>query len=108
VYLLWPFTSPEVTAGLVPKVAEIAVRHVGRIVYLSAQPAADQPGSFRALVERAIASVAVRALTEDGHALFCGCHVRGPRPVGGVMGDGHVRPRCDAVPERGHDLVRAR
>jgi uncharacterized protein YbjT (DUF2867 family) len=54
VLLLWPFTSPEMTAGLAPKVAEIAARHAGRIVYLSAQAAADQPGSFRALVERAI------------------------------------------------------
>jgi uncharacterized protein YbjT (DUF2867 family) len=53
-FLLWPFTSPEVTAGLAPKVAEIAARHVTRIVYLSAQPAADQPDSFWALVERAI------------------------------------------------------
>src|SRR5258708_5588673 len=41
-FLMWPFTSPELTAGLAPKVAEIAARHVGRIVYLSAQPAADQ------------------------------------------------------------------
>jgi uncharacterized protein YbjT (DUF2867 family) len=53
-FLLWPFTSPEVTAGLAPKVAEIAARHVTRIVYLSAPPAADQPDSFWALVERAI------------------------------------------------------
>lgn len=53
-FLLWPFTSAEVTAGLAPKVAEIAARHVARVVYLSAQPAADQPGSFWALVERAI------------------------------------------------------
>src|SRR5215469_304824 len=53
-FLLWPFTSPELTAGLAPKVAEIAARHAGRIVYLSAQAAADQPGSFWALVERAI------------------------------------------------------
>jgi uncharacterized protein YbjT (DUF2867 family) len=53
-FLLWPFTSPEMTAGLAPKVAEIAARHAGRIVYLSAQAAADQPGSFWALVERAI------------------------------------------------------
>jgi uncharacterized protein YbjT (DUF2867 family) len=117
VFLLWPFTSPEVTAGLAPKVAEVAARHVSRVVYLSAQPAAEQPGSFWALVERAIedseagwtflrpagfaantlmwadqirsgdvvrwpfaaaaramiderdiAGVAVRALTEDGHA----------------------------------------
>jgi uncharacterized protein YbjT (DUF2867 family) len=116
-FLLWPFTSAEVTAGLARKVAEIAARHVARVVYLSAQPAADQPDSFWALVERAIeesgapwtflrptgfaantlmwadqvrsgdvvrwpfgaarralidehdiAAVAVRALTEDGHA----------------------------------------
>ena len=53
-FLVWPFTSPEMTAGLAPKVAEIAARHAARIVYLSAQPAADQPGSFWALVERAI------------------------------------------------------
>ncbi len=53
-FLLWPFTSPEMTAGLAPKVAEITARHAGRIVYLSAQAAADQPGSFWALVERAI------------------------------------------------------
>jgi uncharacterized protein YbjT (DUF2867 family) len=53
-FLVWPFTSPEMTAGLAPKVAEIAARHAARIVYLSAQPAADRPGSFWALVERAI------------------------------------------------------
>ena len=53
-FLVWPFTSSEVTAGLAPKVAEIAARHARRVVYLSAQPAADQPGSFWALVERAI------------------------------------------------------
>jgi uncharacterized protein YbjT (DUF2867 family) len=117
VFLLWPFTSPEMTADLAPKVAEIAARHVPRIVYLSAQPAAERPESSWALVERAIegsgaewtflrptgfaantlmwadqirsgdvvrwpfptaaraliderdiAAVAVRALTEDGHA----------------------------------------
>jgi uncharacterized protein YbjT (DUF2867 family) len=53
-FLVWPFTSPEVTAGLAPKVAEIAARHARRVVYLSAQHAADQPRSFWALVERAI------------------------------------------------------
>src|SRR5262249_58456486 len=52
-FLVWPFTSPETTAGLAPKVAEIAARHAGRIVYLSAQAAADRPGSFWALVGRA-------------------------------------------------------
>ena len=51
-FLLWPFTSAELTAGLAPKVAEIAARHVAQVVYLSAQPAADQPDSFWALVER--------------------------------------------------------
>ena len=117
-FLLWPFTSADVTADLAPKVAALAAaRHVGRVVYLSAQPAAERPGSFWALAERAIevsgvpwtflrptgfasntlmwadqirsgdvvrwpfgaaaraliderdiAAVAVRALTEDGHA----------------------------------------
>jgi uncharacterized protein YbjT (DUF2867 family) len=116
-FLLWPFTSTEVTAALAPQVAKLAARHVTRIVYLSAQPAAERPGSFWALTERAvegsgaewtflrptgfasntlmwadqirsgdvvrwpfgaaarsliderdIAAVAVKALTEDGHA----------------------------------------
>ncbi len=116
-FLLWPFTSTEVTAALAPQVAKLAARHVTRIVYLSAQPAAERPGSFWALAERAvedsgaewtflrptgfasntlmwadqirsgdvvrwpfgaaarsliderdIAAVAVKALTEDGHA----------------------------------------
>jgi uncharacterized protein YbjT (DUF2867 family) len=116
-FLLWPFTSAELTADLAPRVAKIAARHVARVVYLSAQPAGERPGSFWALVERAIedsgvawtflrptgfasntllwadqirsgdvvrwpfgaaartliderdiAAVAVRALTEDGHA----------------------------------------
>ena len=53
-FLIWPFTSPELTADLAPKVVDILARQTGRIVYLSAQPAADQPGSFWALVERAI------------------------------------------------------
>jgi len=53
-FLVWPFTSPEMTAGLAPKVAGIAARHAARIVYLSAQPAADRSASFWALVERAI------------------------------------------------------
>jgi uncharacterized protein YbjT (DUF2867 family) len=54
VFLVWPFTSPEITSDLAPRVAGVAARHASRIVYLSAQPAADQPGSFWALVERAI------------------------------------------------------
>jgi uncharacterized protein YbjT (DUF2867 family) len=54
VFLVWPFTSATITSGLAPKAAEIAARHAGPVVYLSAQTAADQPGSFWALVERAI------------------------------------------------------
>jgi uncharacterized protein YbjT (DUF2867 family) len=38
-FVLWPFTLPEVTARLAPVVAGIAARHVSRVVYLSAQPA---------------------------------------------------------------------
>jgi len=53
-FLIWPFTSAEQTQGLAPKVAEVVSRQVSRVVYLSAQPAADRPGSFWALVERAI------------------------------------------------------
>jgi uncharacterized protein YbjT (DUF2867 family) len=52
-FLVWPFTSAEVTAGLAAEVAAIAARHVARVVYLSAQ-AAERPGSFWALTERAI------------------------------------------------------
>ena len=53
-FLLWPFTSAELTATLAPQVAKLAARHVTHIVYLSAQPAAERPGSFWALTERAI------------------------------------------------------
>ena len=53
-FLLWPFTSAELTATLAPQVAKLAARHVTRIVYLSAQPAAERPDSFWALTERAI------------------------------------------------------
>jgi uncharacterized protein YbjT (DUF2867 family) len=58
-FLLWPFTSAELTAALAPKLAEIAARHVGRVVYLSAQPAGERPGSFWALVEQAIEDAGV-------------------------------------------------
>ena len=58
-FLLWPFTSAELTAALAPKLAEIAARHVGRVVYLSAQPAGEQPGSFWALAEQAIEDTGV-------------------------------------------------
>jgi uncharacterized protein YbjT (DUF2867 family) len=58
-FLLWPFTSAELTAALVPRLAEIAARHVGRVVYLSAQPAGERPGSFWALAEQAIEDAGV-------------------------------------------------
>jgi uncharacterized protein YbjT (DUF2867 family) len=58
-FLLWPFTSAEVAANLAPEVAKLAARHVARVVYLSAQPAGERPGSFWALVEQAIADSGV-------------------------------------------------
>jgi uncharacterized protein YbjT (DUF2867 family) len=58
-FLLWPFTSAELTAALAPKLAEIAARHVGRVVYLSAQAAGERPGSFWALAEQAIEDAGV-------------------------------------------------
>ena len=117
VFLVWPFTSPEVAADLGARVVEVLARHVTRFVYLSAEAAAGRPVSFWATIERLIegtgaawtflrptgfatntlmwadqirgqarvrwpygaatrsliheydiAAVAVRALTEDGHA----------------------------------------
>ena len=56
VYLPWPFTSAELTATLAPQVITLIARHVPRIVYLSAEPAASRPDSFWALVEQAIRS----------------------------------------------------
>ncbi len=53
-FLVWPFTSPEIAARLAPVVARIAARHVSRVVYLSAQAAGERPESFWAVVERAI------------------------------------------------------
>jgi uncharacterized protein YbjT (DUF2867 family) len=58
-FLLWPFTSAELTAALAPKLAEIAARRVGRVVYLSAQAAGERPGSFWALAEQAIQDTGV-------------------------------------------------
>ena len=58
-FLIWPFTSPELTATLAPQVAAAAARHVGRVVLLSATPAADRPGSFWAISERAVAQASV-------------------------------------------------
>jgi uncharacterized protein YbjT (DUF2867 family) len=54
VFLVWPFTSPELAAGLGARVVELLARHVTRVVYLSAQAAAGRPDSFWATMERLI------------------------------------------------------
>jgi uncharacterized protein YbjT (DUF2867 family) len=54
VFLLWPFASPAAAADLAPPTVAVLARQVRRIVYLSAQAAADQPGSSWAVVERLI------------------------------------------------------
>jgi uncharacterized protein YbjT (DUF2867 family) len=54
VFLVWPFTSPEVAADLGARVVGLLARHVSRFVYLSAQAAAGRPGSFWATMERLI------------------------------------------------------
>jgi uncharacterized protein YbjT (DUF2867 family) len=54
VFLLWPFTTPEETADGGARLVELLARHVGRIVYLSAQAADDQPDSFWATMEHLI------------------------------------------------------
>jgi uncharacterized protein YbjT (DUF2867 family) len=53
-FLVWPFTSPELAADLGPKAVEALARHVPRIVYLSAEAAADRPDSFWSRIERLI------------------------------------------------------
>ncbi len=54
VFLLWPFTSPAAAADLAPGLVKAVARQVPRIVYLSAQAADGQPGSFWATVEQLI------------------------------------------------------
>ncbi len=54
VFLVWPFTAPELAADLGARVVEILARRVTRVVYLSAQAAAGRPGSFWATMERLI------------------------------------------------------
>ncbi|HEX6500097.1 MAG TPA: NAD(P)H-binding protein [Micromonosporaceae bacterium] len=54
VFLVWPFVSPDQTAELAPRVVAELTKRPRRIVYLSATPAADEPGSFWARVEQAI------------------------------------------------------
>jgi uncharacterized protein YbjT (DUF2867 family) len=51
VFLLWPFTSLAAVVELGSSVVQVIARRVPRIVYLSAQAAAEQPGSLWARVE---------------------------------------------------------
>lgn len=53
VFLVWPFTDPDRTAVLAPRVIATLAARGQRIVYLSAS-AADDPASFWARVEQAI------------------------------------------------------
>ncbi len=54
VFLLWPFTTLDAAAALAPPVVDAIARQVPRIVYLSAQAAAEQPGSWWAAVEHLV------------------------------------------------------
>ncbi len=59
VLLIWPFTSPEATLELAPRVAATLAQHSPRIIYISAAAAARRPESFWAIVERAITETRV-------------------------------------------------
>ncbi|WP_020659431.1 SDR family oxidoreductase [Amycolatopsis benzoatilytica] len=60
VFLIWPFTDPAVTARLAPRVAEVFAAAGGpRVVYVSAASAGEDPDSFWAVVERAVAASGV-------------------------------------------------
>ena len=54
VFLLWPFPTIESVRTLGPRVIDTLAAHVGRVVYLSATPAADPPGGFWRAVEELI------------------------------------------------------
>jgi uncharacterized protein YbjT (DUF2867 family) len=51
VFLLWPFTSLAAAVELGPPVVQVIARRVPRMVYLSAQAAAEQPDSLWARME---------------------------------------------------------
>ncbi len=53
VFLIWPFVAVQQATDLAPVVMDAIARHARRIVYLSAH-AAEQPGTFWAIVEDAI------------------------------------------------------
>ena len=54
VFLVWPFTSPELAADQGARLAGMLARHAARVVYLSAEAAAGRPDSFWAVMERQI------------------------------------------------------
>ncbi|WNM41721.1 NAD(P)H-binding protein [Micromonospora halotolerans] len=55
VFLIWPFVDPATTAQLAPRVAAVlASAGSPRVVYVSAASAEADPGSFWAVVERAV------------------------------------------------------
>lgn len=56
IFLVWPFTSPEVATELAPAAIDVIAEHSRRIVYLSADAAGTRPESFWARVERLIES----------------------------------------------------
>jgi uncharacterized protein YbjT (DUF2867 family) len=46
VFLLWPFPTVDSVRKLGPPLIDTLAAHVGRVVYLSATPAAEPPGGF--------------------------------------------------------------
>jgi uncharacterized protein YbjT (DUF2867 family) len=53
-FLVWPFTSERAATELAPTVVEAITQRVQRVVYLSADAAADNPDRFWARLERLI------------------------------------------------------
>jgi uncharacterized protein YbjT (DUF2867 family) len=53
-FFLWPFTSESAATELAPRVVEAITQRVQRVVYLSADAAADNPDRFWARLERLI------------------------------------------------------
>jgi uncharacterized protein YbjT (DUF2867 family) len=86
VFLVWPFTSPELAAGQGARIAGMLARHAARVVYLSAHAAPGRPDSFWAVMERLIedSGVAWTFLRPTGFAantLMWADQVRGPGVV---------------------------
>jgi uncharacterized protein YbjT (DUF2867 family) len=54
VFLVWPFTSAHAADDIAPGVVEAIARQTRRIVYLSAEAAAQRPAAFWAKLERLV------------------------------------------------------